>query len=62
MLSVFVYTSRRLIDLSLPLSLSLDFRYSDSNGGRCLARLVNRNYVDGNFTALIVWDMVWAYD
>ena len=34
--------------------------YSDSNGGRCLAKLVNRNYVDGNFTALIVWDMVWA--
>jgi hypothetical protein len=35
--------------------------YSDSHGGRCLAKLVNRNYVDGNMTALIVWDMVWAW-
>lgn len=35
--------------------------YSDSNGGRCLAKLANRNYVDGNLTALIVWDMVWAW-
>jgi hypothetical protein len=35
--------------------------YSDSNGGRCLAKLVNRNYVDANLTALIVWDMVWAW-
>ena len=35
--------------------------YSDSNGGRCLAKLANRNYVDGNMTALIVWDMVWAW-
>jgi hypothetical protein len=35
--------------------------YSDSHGGRCLAKLVNRNYVDANMTALIVWDMVWAW-
>ena len=35
--------------------------YSDGNGARCLAKLVNRNYVDANLTALVVWDMVWAW-
>ena len=35
--------------------------YSDSRGGGCLGKLINRNYVDANLTALIVWDMTWAW-
>lgn len=37
--------------------------YSDSAGGRCLAKLINRNYVDANLSASIVWDLLWStYD
>lgn len=34
--------------------------YSDSKGGRCLAKLFNRNYVDAQFTSSLVWDMMWS--
>jgi galactosylceramidase len=34
--------------------------YSDATGGKCLAKLFNRNWVDGNITATFVWDLFWA--
>jgi hypothetical protein len=34
--------------------------YADSSGGRCLAKLFSRNYIDARLTASLVWDMLWS--
>jgi hypothetical protein len=42
----------RFWDLEKPLWASEDYStYSDSTGGKCLAKIFNRNYVDANITA-----------
>jgi hypothetical protein len=47
--------------LEKPLWASEDYStYSDSVGGKCLAKLFNRNFVDANITATFVWDLFWA--
>eukprot|EP01052_Picozoa_sp_SAG31_P044838 SAG31_NODE_7963_length_1554_cov_1.757388_1_plen_467_part_01 len=47
--------------LEKPLWASEDYStYSDSAGGKCLAKLFNRNFVDANITATLVWDLFWA--
>jgi len=52
---------RGLWSLGKPLWASEDYStYSDSIGGKCLAKLFNRNWVDGNITATFVWDLFWA--
>ena len=52
---------RGLWSLGKPLWASEDYStYSDSIGGKCLAKLFNRNWVDGNITATFVWDFFWA--
>eukprot|EP01050_Picozoa_sp_SAG11_P001513 SAG11_NODE_65_length_18798_cov_11.881224_12_plen_762_part_00 len=52
---------RNFWSLKQPLWATEDYSsYSDSQGGRCLAKLFNRNYVDANITATLVWDLFWA--
>ena len=36
-------------------------RKSDSKGGKCLAKLLSRNYVDANISATLVWDLFWMF-
>ena len=38
-----------------------DSTFADLTGGGCLARALNRNFVDGAMTSLIVWNAVGAY-
>ena len=35
--------------------------YFDAAGGGCLARIINWNYIYGNMTALIVWNLISSY-
>jgi hypothetical protein len=45
----------RFWDLKRPLWASEDYStYSDTVGGKCLAKIFNRNYVDANITATFV--------
>eukprot|EP00756_Hemistasia_phaeocysticola_P049603 Hpha_TRINITY_DN24121_c0_g1::TRINITY_DN24121_c0_g1_i1::g.9830::m.9830/K01202/GALC; galactosylceramidase len=34
--------------------------FTDSNGARCLAKLINRNFIDAGLTRTLVWDLFWS--
>mgnify|MGYP000714984689 CR=1 FL=1 len=35
--------------------------YFDSSGGGCLARILSWNYVYGDFSALVIWNLITSY-
>ena len=45
-----------------PLWASEDYStFNDLIGGGCWARLINQNYVNGNMTATISWNLIASY-
>ncbi|ELU09745.1 hypothetical protein CAPTEDRAFT_206938 [Capitella teleta] len=49
-------------DSGKPLWSSEDWSvFNDENGGGCMARLLNRNYVNGLITSTIAWNILYAY-
>eukprot|EP00966_Prymnesium_polylepis_P018539 426737-Prymnesium_polylepis.1 len=46
----------------MPLWSSEDYAADNSNeGGRCAARIINQNFVRGNMSATVMWNMLSAY-
>ncbi|XP_065830244.1 galactocerebrosidase-like [Oscarella lobularis] len=55
-------TTAQALETNKTLWASEDYStYNDLTGGGCWARLINQNYVYGNMTSTIAWNLVAAY-
>ncbi|XP_014666372.1 PREDICTED: galactocerebrosidase-like [Priapulus caudatus] len=55
-------TTKQALETNKPLWSSEDYStVNDNTGAGCLARVVNQNYVNGNMTATIAWNLVTSY-
>ncbi|XP_052227631.1 galactocerebrosidase-like [Dreissena polymorpha] len=55
-------TTTAAIETGKPLWASEDYStFNDLSGGGCWARILNQNYVNGNITATIAWNLIASY-
>ena len=55
-------STRKAIETKKQLWSSEDYStYNDNVGGGCWARILNNNYVNGNMSATIAWNLIASY-
>ena len=55
-------STKKAVETGKPLWSSEDYStYNDDVGGGCWARILNQNYVNGNMSATIAWNLIASY-